>query len=86
MAFIVLGSRVFGFRFFGAEERKYAIVCITPHRVEKGYRLIQLGGIVEFCPSSVCFYRDIFILLFLGLRSWFCVFWNPLGTEIRKTC
>ena len=25
------------FSFFGAEERKYARVCISPHRVEKGY-------------------------------------------------
>ena len=26
-----------GFRFFGAEERKHAKVCITPYRVQKGY-------------------------------------------------
>ena len=29
MTFLVLVSRVFGFRFFGAEERKHSKVCIT---------------------------------------------------------
>ena len=38
MTFILLGLAFSVFVFFGAEERKHAIVCITPYRVEKGYR------------------------------------------------
>ena len=51
MTFIVLGSRSWFCVLWspvGAEERKHARVCITPHRVEKEYQEIRLGGMVEF--------------------------------------
>ena len=91
MTFIILGSYFSVFGFFGADERKHAIVCITPHWVEKGVSINTIGRYCRVLSQfRMCIFRWNGFYYFGGLafptrsRFRFSFFSEPKNENMLK--
>ena len=85
MTFIVLGSRVFGFRFFGAEETK---ICYSVYYPTYGRKGVLINTIGRYCRVLAQFrmfllrYNDFYCLGVSRFR--FSFFSEPKNENMLK--